>query len=164
MSDNQVPASADTQPSTPTTGTHQRPPRKGEGGGVKREYVKEIIDANTRIAVRIQKTERYRPYYSMTVGKFVEHENGESFVPYIPVHVDTHLAKVEKVSDHSKLVAEMIREATDWIREACQKREDEIIAEKQERENRQMNREKGPGSKPGLKTLSKIDRAIKNFG
>jgi len=133
-------------------------------GSEQRSYVKEIIDGNTHIAVRIQKTERYRPYYSLVIGKFVEHENGESFVPYIPVHVETHLAKVEKTSDHSRLLSEMIHEATEWIRDQCQAREDEIITEKQKREQTQIDRQKGPGAKPGLKQLSKIDRAVKNYG
>lgn len=160
MSDNNTntPETASTKSEVPVKG------RKDQNTQAQRAYVKEIIDANTRIAVRIQKTERYRPYYSLVIGKFVEHENGESFVPYIPVHVDTHLAKVEKVSEHAKLIAQMVSEATDWIREKAQLREDEIIDEKQKREQTQMDRQKGPGAKPGLKQLTKIDRAVKNYG
>ena len=164
MSDNnQVPPSVDTQPSPSNAAKPETGGRRKEQGNLKREYVKEFIDANTRIAVRVQKTEKYRPHYSMVVGKLVEHENGTSFVPYIPVIVTTNLAKVQNITDHSKVIAEMIREATDWIRDACQKREDEIIDEQNKKYAAQDSRNQGH-NKPGLKTLAKIDRALNNYG
>lgn len=139
-----------------------KPSGRADRAKVNREFVREFVDANTSIAVRVQRTQAFRPYYSIVIGRFVSHENGESFVPFLPVRTDCKLAKVESITNHSKLVAALVQEATEWIQERCQEREDEIIEQQMQREKRDIDRDK-PGTKPGLKTLSKIDRATKNY-
>jgi hypothetical protein len=153
--------SAPVTPAPPTPVNHGRGRR--DNGPLKREYVKEFVDANSRIAVRVQKTEKYRPQYSIVIGKLAEHENGTSFVPYLPVIVVTNLAKVQSITDHSKVIAVMVQEATEWVHKACQDREDEIIDEQKKKYEEQDSR-RGYPQKPGLKQLVKIDRAIKNYG
>lgn len=161
MSDNTA-KTPTTPPQAPTAPHHSGRGRR-DNGPLKREYVKEFVDANSRIAVRVQKTEKYRPQYSLVIGKLAEHENGTSFVPYLPVIVVVNLAKVQTISDHSKVIAEMVHEATEWVRTACQQREDEII-EEQKKKYAEQDARQGYPQKPGLKQLVKIDRAIKNYG
>lgn len=147
------------------------PERKSEPKGrneranskkAEREYMTEFVDANTRIAVRVQRTQAFRPYYSLVIGRFVEHDNGETFVPYLPVRAEVELAKVQSIQDHTKLVSGLVADATEWIRTKLQEREDEIIASKQAREQRDMDRDK-PNARPGLKQLSRIDRIAKAY-
>lgn len=154
--------SPDTKPSQPK-GTAKPKEQRGNRGDRERTYVKEIIDATTRIGVRIQKTQAFRPYYNLCIGRFVEHDLGESFVQYIPVRAEVEHAKLKSLQNHAKLLADMIQEATDWIAAELQKREDEIMEVQLQREQRQLDREK-PSHKPGIKTLGKLDRLVKNYG
>jgi hypothetical protein len=140
--------------------TSKRAEKADRGKKADREYVMEFADANTRIAVRVQQTKAFRPYYSIVFGRYVQHENGESFVPYIPVRSEVEFAQVKSVQDHAKLIASLITDATVWIREQLQKREDEIIELQQQRESRNDPR---PQNRPGLKQLSKIDRVTKAY-
>lgn len=154
---------SETSDTKPETRPAKNGPKSNPRGDRERSYVKEIVDATTRIGVRIQRTQAFRPYYNLCIGRFVEHDMGETFVPYIPVRAETEHAKVKSLQNHSKLLADMIQEATDWIAAELQKREDEIIETQMKREQRQLDRDK-PSQKPGIKTLGKIDRAIKNYG
>lgn len=119
----------------------------------RREFVKEFIDANTRVGVRIQKTFGFRPYYSLVIGRIAEHEEGESFVAYLPLRAEFLNSKLKSLSTYDKIIAELVREATEWVRIEIQKREDEITQEQKD-------------GKPSLRhtPFANIAREVKNYG
>lgn len=140
-----------TETSKPAKTEKQHP--KSSRAPKRREFVKEFLDANTRISVRIQKTFGFRPYYSLVIGRITEHEDGETFVAYLPLRVDFINSKIKNLSAYDKVIAELVREATEWARNEIQTRENEILEDQKD-------------GKPSLRhnPFANIAREVKNYG
>jgi hypothetical protein len=95
--------------------------------GPQREYVQEFLHAESHIVVRVQQTHGFRPYYSYVIGKYSQHENGESFVPFLPFRADIKKGKVIDVQSYATIIAELILEAHQYVQKRLQDREDEIV-------------------------------------
>lgn len=123
---------------------------------------KEFKDESSGIVVRLQKKEGFRPVYSIQVSRM--RDDGR-LVPFLPIFIEARNGTVVAVKDNSQVIDALIRQASEYAREAAQMREAEILDAKIEKEKADVNRTK---SKPvhGIKTLGKMDHAakVKNDG
>lgn len=98
---------------------------------------------------------RGRPKFNIEVGS--RGKNGR-IMRYFPIYTDGQgRIEIQRVSGY---IAKLTDAAEDWIQEESQRREDEFIARRLEREQKQLDRDK-PKPVAGLKTLGKRDAATK---
>lgn len=104
--------------------------------------VKDITSDN--ITVRITAQDGYRPKYSMALGRVLparEQGGSDRFVPHLAVYSETSLG-VASLKWNQEMITALFMNATGWILAQCQLREDAIIEEKQEQEQKDANRNK----------------------
>lgn len=92
------------------------------------ETVKKITQEGVDLEVTINKLALFRPIYSMHIG-------GTEGKKYLRVFAKGQ-GKVEVTPVNLEQLCIMVREAEEWIRQDRQKREDEIIAFQQKREEK----------------------------
>lgn len=122
-----------------------------------------FTDESAGIAVIVSRMSGYRPRFSYAIKSRVEtRERGIILVPFFQVGVVTEHARVTKLIGglNTTSLFGLLAEVDEWIRGECQRREDEIISERVDREQRDLARDK-PKQRPGLKSLSKRDAAAR---
>jgi len=87
------------------------------------------------ILVEISESSAYRPQYNVRVGRRGE----RGTIPFLQLRVEGQ-GKV-RVVDVSETVAKLLSEAQKFVEDRAQDREDKFIAERIERESKQVERE-----------------------
>ena len=141
----------------------------GQQGGqqrrsFKREWKRVHMIDDGPMAITIEKSNDYRPKYSVTVGRVIQFaKDGEQttkFVPTIQMPIEGKGKVTVATAGMVETMASLFERATAWIREDAQHAEDVYIQNQIAREARQMSRER-PRERHGLKTLSRIDAAVR---
>lgn len=112
-------------------------------------------DESTGLCVSVQKSNHYWPKYSIQIGRM-----GDRIVPYIPVHTRGDLARVSLTPTNTDTLTLLVLRAEAWIQEDATRISEERLAERQRREQEQLDRGK-PKQRPGLKELAKRDKAAR---
>lgn len=126
------------------------------------EETKTFKDEDSGIALVLSRSDGFRPRYSTKIVRVPARHPTPRPSNHIGIFVRAENGKV-KVQDIGPILAKLCKEMKEFVEEEAQKREDDIIEGKIEREERDMNRDK-PKQCPGLKLLSKLDKAGKAAG
>lgn len=117
--------------------------------------VKDFIDEETKYCVRVTVQEHFRPRYSIAVGRWISPPDGnreEYLGPHIPIMIDSENGRIT-IRPLLGMVSSLIENALEHIHNLAQLREDEIIEQKQEKELRDVNR-----NKPQTRVTGKTQR------
>jgi hypothetical protein len=98
------------------------------------------------------------PRYSIALGM---RTSSGKVGRHFPVFVEGQGKLTAKRID-MELISRLVRDAEEWVLGQCQRCEDEFLAYQSMREQEQVDREKGPAKKAGIKTLGKRDKAQKS--
>jgi hypothetical protein len=124
---------------------------------IERVVAKEFNDGPNALAVKIMKTTGFRPRFSFEMGRIGQ--DGR-FIHFFPFFVTVKNAVVSYKAINVAALGLLIQQAEEWMHQECQKGEDTIIAEKIDKEERTLTRDK-PKQRAGLKELSKRDKAAR---
>jgi hypothetical protein len=117
------------------------------------ETAKEFVRGN--LVVRVQKLDLYRqPKFSIQVGTFGK-KDPSRLIPFLPVEA-TSRGKIE-IHSYWADVSELVRDAEHYVEQELQVHEDLYIEQAQERESRQMSRDK-PKKRFGIGSPGKTAR------
>lgn len=126
--------------------------------------IHEVEDAESHLAIRVNRSNHTpRNRFSYQIGRNVtDRVSGEKrFLNYIPVFVTLEYAKVKEVNVSPSILSELLYQVGAFIQKKAQEQEDDLIERKIERERKGGFVE--PETKPGLKTLSKRDKARRDM-
>jgi hypothetical protein len=111
------------------------------------------------LVVRVQKLDLYRrPKFSIQIGTFGK-KDPSRLIPFLPVEA-TSRGKVE-VHSYWADVSELVRDAEHYVEQELQVHEDLYIEQAQERESRQLSKEK-PKQRRGIGRSGKTARDREN--
>lgn len=96
--------------------------------------VRDFVDSNTGVCVRVNKTNHQIPQYSFETGRLRDVGNPKSFIPFLLVRVDREDVTSGKTDDtHIEVLHELLDTATDWAEEEISATSDKF-REKRERQ------------------------------
>lgn len=120
------------------------------------KVIKDFVNEEAGIVVRVSATDAYRPRYSYEVGRKLPNSDDNRIARHFGVFVEGQ-GKVNLRASLAEKTMRLVFDAEMWILNKCQEREDEIVEEKCAREQRDMDREK-PKQRPGLKSLPPMNK------
>jgi hypothetical protein len=120
--------------------------------------IKDFTDPESKVTVRLQRSSDYpRPRYSVSVGRLQDSTRDgateQRLVPFLPVRVQTHLAKVQTLTAFSSIVGQLLNEAEEYIHNEAQLTEDQILESQINKDEKWANR-----GKPQAKHTGKTER------
>jgi hypothetical protein len=106
--------------------------------------VRDFIDPETKLCVRITAQNHFRPRYSIAIGRWISPPNGERedyLGPHIPMMIDIENGSVS-LRPFVQIINDLMGQAIEHIHVEAQKREDEILEAKREKELSDANKDK----------------------
>lgn len=125
------------------------------------EHAIDFHDEDSGMVLRVRElTGVYKPIYSYELGRA---NADKKFSRHFAVQLEivNGIVSIRSNSVDFKAMDKLVQQANQWVLDSRQVREDEIMQEKRDREESQIEREK-PRIKPGLKTLSRQDALKKS--
>lgn len=120
--------------------------------------IKDFTDEETKVTIRLQRSSDYpRPRYSVSVGRLMDSNRDgateQRLVPFLPIRVHTHLAKVQNVTDFGSVVDTLYRQVQEYVHNEAQLTEDQLLDSQITRDEKWANR-----GKPTAKVTGKTER------